>query len=236
MRIRIATEAPVSRGGDEAARPGAAEPPGEVSGPPVAGAGVKVVRLRRDDTCVSCSITWQPATWPRGTAMSGCSAAWSAPAAHRRRSRHRLRPRRAEESEGRGTPSWQRAGRHGTPGEASADRRPHRGVHRAGTPRPGRVSELPAVTQAVVAVIDALAPEHLLALHDRCSRDGDGRLTKATIDDIAVAATGSQSSTRRRARDSWRCAARVACQPSSGAGLSCAGAIGRAWCWGWRRR
>ena len=44
--------------------------------------------------------------------------------------------------------------------------------------------------EAVGAVLDALAPEHLVALHDRRMRDGDGRLTRANIDHLAVTAAG----------------------------------------------
>jgi Nuclease-related domain len=44
--------------------------------------------------------------------------------------------------------------------------------------------------EAVATSLDALAPERVLALHDRRMRDGDGRLTKANIDHLAVAAGG----------------------------------------------
>jgi nuclease-like protein len=44
--------------------------------------------------------------------------------------------------------------------------------------------------EAVGSVLDGLAPEYLHALHDRRMRDGDGRLTRANIDHIAVTASG----------------------------------------------
>jgi hypothetical protein len=39
-------------------------------------------------------------------------------------------------------------------------------------------------------VLDGLAPHHLLALHDRRLRDLNGRLTRANIDHLVIAASG----------------------------------------------
>lgn len=44
--------------------------------------------------------------------------------------------------------------------------------------------------EAVGQVLDDLAPGHLVALHDRRMRDGDGRLSRANIDHLAVTARG----------------------------------------------
>ena len=44
--------------------------------------------------------------------------------------------------------------------------------------------------EAVAETLDALSPEHLLALHDRRMRDQRGRPTRGNIDHIAVAASG----------------------------------------------
>jgi hypothetical protein len=44
--------------------------------------------------------------------------------------------------------------------------------------------------RAVAAKLDALAGEHVAVLHDRTLRHSDGRLSRANVDHIAVAATG----------------------------------------------
>jgi len=44
--------------------------------------------------------------------------------------------------------------------------------------------------RAVAAKLDALAGEHIAVLHDRTLRGPDGRLSRANIDHIAVAASG----------------------------------------------
>lgn len=175
---------------DEVTLSGVAEPAAHVGQPPVDGDRVKVLPLRRDGACVSCSTVLAAgvtAAWyseERVVRCLGCAGrrpspadAPAVPVRQAGESARREHARRAERREARVRARHPRIG----------------GLILALTDEPAstRVWEQGARgEEAVGAVLDALAPEHLLALHDRRMRDGDGRLTKANIDHITVAASG----------------------------------------------
>jgi hypothetical protein len=85
--------------------------------------------------------------------------------------------------------------------------------------------------EAVGSVLDGLAPDYVTALHDRKMRDWDGRLTRANIDHLAVAARGVwvvDAKTRWSERSSLPRAWTSTCAaPSASSARSCRGSGSR---------
>ncbi|MBK5306855.1 MAG: NERD domain-containing protein [Frankiaceae bacterium] len=150
---------------------------------------MKVLALRRPDTCATCSAELAVgvrACWDAATKSVRCLSCSEQP----------TEAPAPDICEQRAGGSAQREY------ERRSGRREQR--IRADHPRLGRLilalSEEPASTRvwaqgaagerAVGAVLDEIAGEYAVVLHDRLQRRSDGRATRANLDHMAVAATG----------------------------------------------
>jgi hypothetical protein len=159
---------------------------------------MKVLALRRDDQCVVCSAVLQKgarAVWDQGSRTVRCLACADG---------HPVPPWSGNDTSGAEVTAPAAIG--GASGQREHDRRAKRREERirAQHPRLGglilALADEPASIRvwaqgargerAVAAKLDELAGEHIVALHDRALRRPDGRLSRANIDHLVVAANG----------------------------------------------
>lgn len=182
------------------------------------GSGVKVLALRRRDTCASCARPLDIGTragWDATTRTAHClecatapagAGSSTTPAAVRQQPSPAAAPEPPSPAPATSSPPPVEQGRAGASAQAEYERRSQRREERvrARHPRLGglilALAEEPAHTRvwaqgargerAVAAKLDDLAPAFVEVLHDRSMRRPDRRLSKANIDHLVVAATG----------------------------------------------